>query len=144
VIVMSEQLPESPHLTRFGVLAIAIAAAQFLASGIIPIVSIPELVRANDASAVRAIVGVVTGLVLGATTAAGCGVTLIACAMLASGRFPKLLCYLCLVDGMMQMVEFAVPLFLILDPLLGTLWSLWLGSILWRRSPAVRAAGVLA
>jgi hypothetical protein len=144
VVTISEQLTESPYVTKFGIIAIVIAAALFLASGIIPIVSVPELVKANDTSAIRAIVGVVTGLVLGATTAAGSGVVLMASALLASGRVPKLLCYICLIDGMMQLFEFAVPPFMILDPLLGTIWGVWVGSILWRSGLTVRrTAGAL-
>jgi hypothetical protein len=138
VVIVSEKLPEFPYLTKFGVIAIVIAAALFLASGIIPIVSVPQLVKANDTSAVHAIVGVVTGLVLGATTAAGSGVILMASALLLSGRVPKLLCYICLFDGTMQLFEFAVHPFLILDPLFGTIWSLWVGAILWRDGLAVR------
>ncbi len=130
--VLREHLVETPYLMRLAVIAIIIASALFLASGIIPIVSIPEAVRAHDLSAVRAIVGVVTGIVLAATTGAGIGVVLAASAALRSGRLPRLLCYVFLADGLMQIVEFAVPAFLILDPLAGTFWSLWLGLILWR------------
>jgi hypothetical protein len=138
VLVLRRCLPESPLLMRLAVIAIVIAAAQFVASGIIPIVSIPPLVAAKDASAVNAIVGVVTGLVLGATSAAGAGVVLTAVAALQSDRLPRALCYLLMIDGVMQLMEFSVPLFLILDPLCGTIWSIWLGTILWRNGLAVR------
>jgi hypothetical protein len=89
-------------------------------------------------SAVNAIVGVTTGLVLGATSAAGAGVVLTSVAALHSGRLPRVLCYLFLIDGLMQLAEFAVPLFLILDPVLGSVWSLWLGAVLWRDGIGVR------
>jgi hypothetical protein len=138
ILVMRQQLPESPFLMQCAIFAIVIASALFVASGIIPIVSIPKLVAANDTSAVNAIVGVTTGLVLGATSAAGAGVLLTSIAALHSGRLPRLLCYLFLIDGLMQLGEFSVPLFLVLDPFLGSIWSLWLGAILWRDGIGVR------
>jgi hypothetical protein len=139
VTVIREYLTEAPRLMRLAVIAITVAASLFLASGIIPVVSIPHLVRANDSSAVNAIVGVVTGLVLGATSAAGTGVVLSGAALLRAGRLPRLLCYLIILDGAMQIAEFAVSPFLVLDPLAGAIWSLWLGIVLWRDGLVVRA-----
>jgi len=138
ILVMRQQLTESPFLMQLAVIAIVIAAALFLASGIIPVVSVPQLVAAKDTSAVNAIVGVTTGLVLGATSAAGAGVVLTSIASLKSGRLPRVLCYLFLIDGLVQLGEFSTPLFLVLDPFLGSIWSLWLGAILWRDGLTVR------
>jgi hypothetical protein len=144
ILVMRQQLPESPFLMQCAIIAIVIASALFLASGIIPIVSVPHLVAAKDTSAVNAIVGVTTGLVLGATFAAGAGVVLTSIAALHSGRLPRVLCYLFLIDGLMQLGEFSMPLFLILDPFLGSVWSLWLGAILWRDGLGVRRPAAAA
>jgi hypothetical protein len=138
-VVMRTYLTDSPFLMQLAVLAVVIAAAMFVASGVIPIVSIPQLMAANDMSAVNAVVGVATGLVLGATMASGAGVILAAVSGLQSGgRMPQLLCYLMIFDGLMQLGEFSVPLFLILDPVCGTIWSLWIGSILWREGFTVQ------
>ena len=46
-------------------------------------------------------------------------------------RLQKLV-YFLIVGGVVEILEFAVPLFLILDPFLGTVWSLWLGITLLR------------
>jgi hypothetical protein len=132
VVVMRERLPKTPLLMQLSVIAITVAAALFLASGIIPIVSVPDLVKAKDVSAVNAIVGIVTGLVLAATTAAGFGVVLGGSALLRSDRVSRLLCYIIIAGGIMEIAEFAVPPFLVFDPLAGTIWSLWIGTILWR------------
>jgi hypothetical protein len=144
VTVMSEYLTQAPFLMRLAVIAITVAASLFLASGIIPVMSIPQLVRANDSSAVHAVVGIATGLVLSATSAAGTGVVLSGAAALRTGRLPRLLCYLIILDGVMQIGEFAVAPFLVLDPLAGTIWSVWLGTLLWRNALVVRTSATAA
>jgi hypothetical protein len=132
VIILRERLAQARLKMQLAVIAISVAAALFLASGIIPIVSGPTLVKLNDASALRATIGVVAGLVLAATTAAGFGVTLTAWSGFETGRLPVAMCWLMIIGGLMEIAEFTVPIFLILDPALGTVWSLWLGFFLWR------------
>jgi hypothetical protein len=51
---------------------------------------------------------------------------------------------LLIADGLMQIVEFAVPAFLVLDPAAGTVWSVWLARILWRNGLVVRAPATAA
>jgi hypothetical protein len=132
VIILRERLAQARLKMQFSVIAISVAAALFLASGIIPIVSGRTLVELNDVSALRATIGVVTGLVLAATTAAGFGVALTAWSGLETGRLPAIMCWLMIIGGLMEIAEFTAPLFLILDPSIGTVWSLWLGFFLWR------------
>lgn len=132
VVVMRERMRDAPLRMQLAVIAITIAATLFLASGIIPNVVDVSQFALNDPSALRATVGIVTGLVLAATTAAGFGVSLSGWAALDTGHLPKPLCWLLIADGLMQIAEFATPLFLILDPLAGTIWSISLGLLLWR------------
>ena len=44
---------------------------------------------------------------------------------------PMLLCSVMLVAGLIETAEWASPAILVLDPLLGSFWSLWLGRLLW-------------
>jgi hypothetical protein len=88
---------------------------------------------ANDTSAFRAVSGIVIGLILAATTAAGFAAVLAGSAGLSTGRLPRLLSWLLIIGGIIEIVEFTVPVALVLDPALGAIWSFWLGLILLRK-----------
>lgn len=133
-VALREHLAEARHRMLLAVIGAAIAGGLWLAGGIIPVVSVPQIVAANDTSALRAVSGIAIGLILAATTAAGFAAVLAGSAGLSTGRLPRLLCWLLIVGGVVEICEFAVPVFLIIDPTLGTIWSLWLG-ILLLRSP---------
>jgi hypothetical protein len=133
ILAAYELLADSaPVRMRIAVIAITMAGTLFLATGIIPIVTGRDIVELKDASTLRLLVGILIGTDLAATSAAGWAVALGGSAGLTSGRLPRGLSYLLIVSGVVEIIEFAVPLCLVLDPLLGTFWSLWLGTIFWR------------
>ena len=131
-VAMREHMPGAPHRMRLAVIAAAIAGGLWLAGGIIPVVTVPQILAANDTSALRAVLGIAIGLILAATTAAGFAAVLAGSAGLSTGRLPRLLCWILIVGGVVEICEFVVPVFLIIDPTLGTIWSLWVGFILLR------------
>jgi len=131
-VALQEHLAEARHRMLLAVIGAAIAGGLWLAGGIIPVVTVPQIMAANDTSALRAVCGIAIGLILAATTAAGFAAVLVGSAGISTGRLPRLLCWLLIVGGVVEICEFAVPVFLIIDPTLGTIWSLWLGFLLLR------------
>lgn len=130
-LVMREQFSDYPRRMDMAVYLIVVAASLYIASGMVPLVALPGLVAAGNTAAVDAIVGISTGILLGATMASGVGLFVFALVGLDSKRVPKLLCGILIVVGVIEVFEFAVPVFLLLDPLLGSFWSIWLGGLLW-------------
>src|SRR5262249_36003371 len=126
-IILRKRLAQARLKMQIAVIALSGAAALLLASGIIPIVSGPTLVKLKDASALQATIGIVAGLTLAASTAAGFGVVLTAWSGLETGGLPVGLCWLMIIGGLAEIAEFMSPILLILDPAAGTVWSLWLG-----------------
>jgi hypothetical protein len=138
-LALREQMPPARHRMLLALISASIAGALFLAGGIIPVVSLPQIAAASDMSASRAVSGIVLGMVLTATSAAGFAVMLIGSAALSTGYLPRLLALLLIVSGVLEICEFAVPLCLVLDPVLGAVWSLWLGVVLLRAKSAQNA-----
>jgi hypothetical protein len=126
-LALRERMPEARHRMLLAVIGASIAGALFLAGGIIPVVSLPQIIAANDLSAYRGVRGIVIGMMLAGTSAAGFALVLAGSAALSIGRLPRTLALLLVVGGMVEICEFAVPLILILDLILGVIWSLWLG-----------------
>jgi hypothetical protein len=125
----------APVRMRLAVLLTSASAALFLAGGIVPIVAFPGVVQAHDHSGYRAVNGVSTGLVLAATSAVGLAVALAGWSDFAARRLPTPLRALLLIGGVVEVCEFAAPSLLIVDPLLGLLWTAWLGVTLVRLKP---------
>lgn len=134
-LALREHLAPAGHRMLLAVVGASIAGGLWLAGGIIPLVCVPQIVAANDISALRAVSGITIGLILAATTAAGFAAVLAGSAGISTGGLPRLLCWLLIIGGVVEICEFAVPVFLIIDPTLGAIWSLWLG-ILLLRSPS--------
>src|SRR5262249_14345634 len=107
----------------FAFFIIVIAAALYVASGVVPMLAAPALAKAGDESALNALQGIGAGLLLGGTMASGLGVAVFAWVGFSSRRLPASLCSLMLVAGLVETVEWAFNAILVLDPLLGTLWS---------------------
>jgi hypothetical protein len=120
-----------PYRIDFAFFSIVMAAALYIASGVVPLVAAPDLAKAGDESALNALQGIGAGLLLGGTMASGFGVAVFGWVGFSSGRLPVLLCSLMVVAGLIETVEWAAPVILVLDPLLGSFWSIWLGSLLW-------------
>jgi hypothetical protein len=137
-VVLREMFPEFTLRIQLAVYVILIAAVLFFASGVIPMIGGLDLIHAGDDAGVDVIIAISKALVLGATMACGIAVLLFAWVCLISKRVPFGLCLLLFIAGPIEIVEFAVPLFLPLDPLIGTIWSIWVGVLLWqnRLAPA--------
>jgi hypothetical protein len=129
-VVLRRQFSDFPHLGDFAFSNIVIASSMYVASGVVPLVAAPDLLEAGDESALNAVEGVGVGLLLGATMASGFAVTTFSLVGFLSKRLPTFLCILMLAAGLIEVVEWAVPAILILDPLIGTCWSVWLGVLL--------------
>jgi hypothetical protein len=131
-VVLRRQFFEFPHCVDFAFANIIVAGAMYVASGVVPLVAAPVLLQAGDASALNALEGVSMGLLLGATMASGFALATFSFVGFRSKRLPFVLCSLILAAGLIETVEWANPAILVLDPLLGSFWSFWLGSLLWR------------
>jgi hypothetical protein len=129
--VLRRKFPEYPHRIDFGFFSIVMASTLYIASGMVPLVAAPALVKAGDTSALNALEAISAGLLLGGTMASGFAVSVLAWVGFASKRLPFLLCCIMLVAGLIELAEWGVPAILIMDPLFGSFWSLWLGSLLW-------------
>jgi hypothetical protein len=130
-VVLRRQFHDFPYRMDFVYAMAAVAGALYVASGMVPLVAGPDLVKAGNDAAVSAIEGVGVGLLLAGTMASGFAVIVIATVGFESKRLPALLCGIAFLAGVTEVIEWAVPAILILDPLLGTVWSVWLGSLLW-------------
>ena len=132
-VALRQHMAAAPDRMRLAVIGASIAGGLWLAGGIIPVVCVPQIMAANDASAFRAVSGVVIGLILAATTAAGFAAVLAGSAGLSTRRLPRLLSWMLIIGGIIEIVEFTVPVALVLDPALGAIWSFWIGLILLRK-----------
>lgn len=130
-MVMREMLADYPRRTDMAVYLIVVAASLYIASGVVPLVSVPGLVSTGNTTAVETVIGVSTGLLLGATMASGFALLIFAWLGFASKRLPFVLCLMLLTVSLVEVFEFAVPVFLLIDPVMGTFWSMWLGALLW-------------
>lgn len=134
-VALREHMAEARQRMLLVLVGAAIAGGLWLAGGIIPVLCVPQIMAANDVSALRAVSGIVIGLILAATTAAGFAAVLVGSAGLGTRRLPRLLCWILIIGGVVEICEFAVPVCLIIDPTLGTIWSVWLGIIFLRSTP---------
>ena len=130
-VVLRRRFPDYPHRIDFGFFSIVMAATLYVASGMVPLVAAPNLVKAGDTSALNALEGISAGLLLGGTMASGFALFALGWVGLASKRLPFMLSGLIMAAGLIELAEWRVPVILILDPLFGSFWSLWLGSLLW-------------
>jgi hypothetical protein len=131
-VVLRRQFRDFPYSVDFAFFNIVIAGAMYMASGAVPLIAAPELLQAGDESALNAIEGVGVSLLLGATMASGFAVIMFSLIAFRSKRLPFLLCAIMLAAGLIEIAEWSVPAILVLDPLLGTFWSMWLGILLWQ------------
>jgi hypothetical protein len=130
-LILRRQFPDYPYRVDFGFFSIVMAATLYVASGMVPLVAAPTLVKIGDTSALNALEGISAGLLLAGTMASGFALSVLAWVGFASKRLPFLLSGLMLAAGLIELAEWGVPAILVLDPLFGTFWSLWLGSLLW-------------
>lgn len=130
--------------TRYflAILWLAGAAVMYVASGIIPIAAADALVASGDGILTQTVVVVATGLVLGATFSSGVGVFFAGWSLLTTRFAPTLLCCLMFISAGIEVTEYLHPLLLILDPLVGTIWSIWLGLILWHKPEPTSAVSL--
>jgi hypothetical protein len=130
-LILRRQFAAFPFRIDFAFSSIVIAAALYVASGVVPLVAAPSLAKAGDESALNLLEGIGAGLLLAGTMASGFGVAVFAWVGFSSRRLPFLLCSVMLVAGLIETAEWGVPAILVLDPLFGSIWSVWLGTLLW-------------
>jgi hypothetical protein len=126
-LVLREEMALARHRMLLALIAVSISAGLFLAGGIIPLVNLPQIGGASDILGQRILYGVVVGLILAATSAAGFGLVMMGSSALSTGYFPRSLSLLLILSGALEICEFAVPICLVLDPILGIGWTFWLG-----------------
>ncbi len=131
MVVLRRLFADFPYRMDFVFSTVVVAGALYVASGVVPLVAGPDLVAAGDESAVRAIEGIGAGLLLAGTMASGFAVFVFGTVGFSSKRIPALLSAVFVIAGVMETIEWAVPAILILDPLFGAVWSVWLGRLLW-------------
>ena len=119
-VVLRRRFPEYPYRIDFGFFSIVMAATLYVASGMVPLVAAPNLVKAGDASALNALEGISAGLLLGGTMASGFALFVLGWVGFSSKRLPFLLSGLMLSAGLLELAEWRVPVILILDPLFGS------------------------
>lgn len=130
-VILRERFSDYPRCAAVAFHILLVAVVLTFASGAAPMIALPDLVAAGDTSAVNALVAMATGLLLSATMAFGMALIVFGAVGFASRRLPFLLSSLLVIVGVIEVTEFAVPLFLVLDPLIGSVWSVWLGILLW-------------
>jgi hypothetical protein len=132
-LALRERMQASaPNLMRIVVIGVSISCALWLAYGLIGIVGMPSIVSAKDASAYRAVVAVLSGLLFAGDHALGWALLLIGWAAVKTKRLSKILSYLIMLVGIVIILEFAVQPFLFVGLFLGIVWGLWLGIVLLR------------
>ncbi len=131
VLALRERMQASaPNLMRFAVIGVSIVCALWLAAGLIDIAGRPSIVSAKDASAYRALMGVILGLSIAGDHALGWVLLLIGWAALKTRGLPRILSYLSVLMGIVLILEFAVHPFMLVYLFLGIIWGLWLGGVL--------------
>ena len=139
VVLLQKHITVARTRYFLAILWLTAAAALYVASGIIPIVGADAIAMSGRGELTQVIVVVVTGLVLAATFASGVGLFFAASALLADQLFPTLLCFIMFGSAAIEVAEYSSTLLLILDPALGTVWSIWLGISLWNRESATHS-----
>ncbi|MEQ1928984.1 MAG: hypothetical protein ABL957_00435 [Parvularculaceae bacterium] len=132
MVLLKERLSAAPIRAMLALCWISGAAALYVATGIVPLTAGDALIASADKSALLSIVLVTKGLLLAATFMSGVGLFFAAWAALDTRFVHPALCGVMFAAALIEMVEYSSPWFLILDPLLGTIWSLWLGAVLFR------------
>ncbi len=130
-LILRRLFPPFTFPIDFAFFSIVIAAALYIASGVVPLVAAPSLAKAGNESGLSVLEGISAGLLLAGTMASGFGVAVFAWVGLRSRRLPVLFCCVMLLAGLIETAEWGVPAILVLDPLFGSVWSVWLGTLLW-------------
>lgn len=130
IVLLRGRLSGAPLRATLAVIWIGGAATLYVATGIVPITAGEALIESADQSALLAIILVTKGLLLAATFMSGVGLFFAAWAALETRFLPAALCWVMFAAAAVEVVEYSSPWFLVLDPLLGAVWSLWLGAIL--------------
>jgi hypothetical protein len=138
---------QAPSRMRIATAAAVIGSALFVAAGSLGFVALPELasVYAQNASGVTTaemalIDGIATALLTAGVLAAGWWVLLASLAALAGG-LPKILAYVGLLFGLVAILAFVISPLTIVGAILGIVWAVWVGIVLMREPPAMRAMG---
>jgi hypothetical protein len=134
VLALRERMQASaPNLMRLAIIGVSISCGLWLATGIIGIVGMPSIVSAKDISAFRSVSAVHYGMGGAAGYFAyGWTLLLIGWAALKTKCLPKILSYLFMLAGVVNIFEFVVQPLIFVAILFGIVWGLWLGIVLLR------------
>jgi hypothetical protein len=138
VLALRERMQTSaPNLMRAVVIAASIACALWIAYGLVGILGVPSIAEAKDYSAYRAVAALLSGLSLGGDGALGWALLLIGGAALKNKGLPRTLSYLCVIKGVIMILEFGRMGIVIAGVLLGLVIYPWLGIVLLRSTGSI-------
>ena len=133
---------------RLSAAAGVVAIPLILARGMTAIIGMPQLASvyaSNQASASAAYLSVnavIGALGFAAVFAFGWWLVLVNWSALKMSALPKPLCYVGLVFGAASILFFAIQLLAPVTLVLGLVWTLWLGIVLWREPASMAAPGM--
>ena len=133
VLALRERMQAStPNLMRVVVIGASIACALWIAYGLVGIVGMPSIASAKDYSAYRAVSALLSSLGLGGDGALGWALLLVGWAALKNKGLPRILSYLCVIKGVVMILEFGRTPVVVAGMLLGLVVYPWLGIVLLR------------
>jgi len=133
ILALRERMQSSaPTLMRIAVIATSIACAMWAASGLMEIGARASLVSTKDASAYRALMGVVLGLSVAGDHALGWALFSTGWAALSSAKLSRILSYLAVLVGVLLILDFCSMVLGLFGYVLFVIWSFWLGVVLLR------------
>jgi hypothetical protein len=122
----------APNLMQVVVIGASIACALWIAYGLVGIVGTLSIASAKDYSAYRAVLALLSGLSLGGDGALGWALLLVGWAALKNKGLPRILSYLCVIKGVVMILEFGRAPAIVAGMLLGLVVYPWLGIVLLR------------
>jgi hypothetical protein len=123
----------APNLMRISVIAVTICSGLMIASAILGNMAHPAMASAQDASAYRALLVTLDGLISASDHALGWGVLLIGWAGVRTRALPRILGCLLLVLGILMISNFITSRFSTVSDVLNLISFLWLGIFLLRK-----------
>jgi hypothetical protein len=133
ILALRERMQSgAPTLMRIAVIATSIGCALWAASGLIEIAARASIVSTKDASAYRALMGVVLGLSITGDHALGWALFSTGWAALRTANLSRILSYLAALAGVLLILDFCSMALGFGGYVLFVIWSFWLGVVLLR------------
>jgi hypothetical protein len=121
-----------PNLMQIVFIGVSIACALLLAAAIIEMSVSPTIASAQNLPTRRAVTAMYVGLIFAGDHAMGWVLLVIGWAALKTRELPQILSFLTILYGIVLVLEFVVPPFMNVGVILGILWGVWLGGVLFR------------